>query len=63
MKTKAQIIQELLEKKAISVEDAMVLMMADERTIIYQSVPYYPQYPISPLPYYLSPPFEVTCQN
>lgn len=65
MKTKAQIVQELLEKDAITAEDAVVLLMADERVApVYLT---YPQpYPFWPwhfgTPNYQMPgPFSVGC--
>lgn len=47
MKTKAQIVQELLEKHQITAEDAVVLLMA-EREYIYIPSPYPSP---SPIPY------------
>lgn len=64
MKTKAQIIQSLLEEKKIDVEEAMVLMMNDDR-VVYVTLPVnpvYPQYPISPYPFNpVLPYYQVTC--
>lgn len=58
MKTKAEIVQRLLEEEKIDAEEAVVLLMADHdnRTIFINPVPYvppipaYPVYPIYPLP-------------
>lgn len=58
MKTKAEIIQRLLEAKQIDAEEAMTLMMAENQQVIY--IPYtptYPQYPTSPNPF--SPIFSI----
>lgn len=52
MKTKAQIVQELLDKKAIDAEDATILLMADSPT---PQVFIYPQFPAWPLPYPVYP--------
>lgn len=48
MKTKVQIIQELLESSKITAEDAMVLLMKDPEFIYIPQVPIYPQYPFTP---------------
>lgn len=50
MKTKAEIIQRLLEEKHIDVEEAMTLVMAEKeyiphQPIIYSTFPTYPYYP------------------
>jgi len=52
MKTKAQIVQELLEKDQITAEDAVVLLMgsAKEKEYIYVPQPY-PFIPHNPYPY------------
>jgi hypothetical protein len=48
MKTKCQIVQELLDAKKITAEDAVVLLMSDkEKEIVYVPRPY-PAAPYSP---------------
>ena len=53
MKTKAQIVQELLDKKAITAEDAVILLHQD---VVYVPQwqptfqPLWPNYPTSPNP-------------
>jgi hypothetical protein len=52
MKTKAQIVQELLDEKKITAEDAVVLLMRDAHYIpYYAGRPYnpYPTYPTWPI--------------
>jgi hypothetical protein len=51
-KTKAEIIQRLLEEKHISVEEAMTLIMSEEKNPL--NIPTIPSVP--PSPYY--PPFQ-----
>lgn len=51
MKTKAQIVQELLEEKKITAEDAVILLMGESKVE--------PNYPKQINPYY--PPWIVTC--
>lgn len=53
MKTKSEIVKSLLEEKKIDIDEAMVLLMGNEKEI--QFIPYpqpYPQpfYPSNPLP-------------
>lgn len=50
MKTKAEIVQRLLEAKQIDAEEAVVLLMADTRTIHWG-------YPYNPVPNYPTNPF------
>jgi len=47
MKTKAEIVQRLLEEKSIDAEEAVVLLLQEKET---QFIPYTipPQYPVSP---------------
>lgn len=58
MKTKAQIVQELLEKKLITAEDAVVLLMGDKEYIYIPTFPPQPVYPAWPIQ-----PWVVTCAN
>lgn len=51
-KTRVQIIQELLDKKAITAEEAVTLLTPEKEYV------YVPQYPINPYP--LSPTFPGT---
>lgn len=57
MKTKDKIIQRLLDEDLIDAEEAIILLMADQKQI--QFVPYpqpYPVYPSQPIwPYWSSP--------
>jgi hypothetical protein len=56
MKTKAQIVQELLDKRYITAEDAVVLLSPDKEYIyLPQPEPVYPWNP------YVTNPFTVTC--
>lgn len=50
MKTKAEIVKSLLEEKKIDIDEAMVLLMGDEKTIQYIPYPYNPTpfYPLNP---------------
>lgn len=53
MKTKAEIVQRLIEEKRIDAEEAVILLMGNEKEI--QFIPYpapqpYPIYPLSPYP-------------
>lgn len=57
MKTKAQIVQELLEAKHITAEDAVILLMDNEREYILS----YPVYPAYPAPLYPTQPFITYC--
>lgn len=53
-KTKAEIIQRLLEEKHITVEEAMTLMMSEEKqTPIIPTIPSHPHYPFTPY-YYMT---------
>lgn len=53
MKTKAEIVQKLLEEKKIDAEEAVILLMGnDTQVIISQPYPVYP----SPIPFYPSYP-------
>lgn len=60
MKTKAEIVQALLNEGKITAEDAVILLMSDkqkEYVYIPQPIPYNP-YP----PFYVDPfPYRVTC--
>ena len=49
MKTKAQIVKELLDSKAITAEDAVVLLMNVEKEYIYVPMQAHVQWPSSPL--------------
>lgn len=50
MKTKAEIVQRLLEEKKIDVEEAVTLLMGEEKQITYVPYPYNPVpiYPLNP---------------
>jgi hypothetical protein len=49
MKTKTQIVQELLDEKKITADDAVILLMGEPKYIPYaQPYPVYPYYPIFP---------------
>lgn len=54
MKTKAQIVGELLKDGKINAEDAVVLLQDAEIKYVYINTPYY-------VPTYLQPPYVVTC--
>lgn len=61
MKTKAEIVQRLLDEKKITADDAVVLLMAEEKqSIIYVDRPY-PVYPANPYQPFWQQPFTVTC--
>lgn len=51
MKTKAQIVQRLLEEKKIDAEEAVILLMADKEI---QYIPYYPTPYPQPLPIFVT---------
>lgn len=60
MRSRAEIVQELLDKKLITAEDAVVLLMnSSEKEYVY--VPVYPAAPYNPSPW--QSPFIVTCQE
>lgn len=62
MKTKAEIVQDLLDKGHITAQDAVVLLMGSkEKEYVY--VPTYPTVPYNPYPpFYTDPfPYRVTC--
>lgn len=53
MKTKAGIVQKLLEEKKIDAEEAVILLMGEEKTIQFipyphSPIPFFPQNPIYP---------------
>lgn len=50
MKTKAQIVQELLEKNQITAEEAVTLLMSDYKypQVHYIPYPILPAYPVNP---------------
>lgn len=50
MKTKAEIVQRLLEEKKIDAEEAVTLLMGEEKTVQYIPYPYNPApiYPLNP---------------
>jgi len=52
MKTKAEIVQRLLEEKKIDAEEAVVLLMGEEKQIQYIPYPYNPPYPVNPYPFW-----------
>lgn len=51
MKTKAEIVQELLNEEKITAEDAVVLLMSDKSNKEYIFIPSYPNYPYNPYPF------------
>lgn len=52
MKTKAEIVQSLLNEGKLSAEDAVVLLMKDVQYIYIQTPqPSYPNYPLNPFWY------------
>lgn len=53
MKTKAQIVQRLLDEKKIDAEEAVVLLMSEKEFIPYPQP--YPIYPVSPYRFFPSP--------
>jgi hypothetical protein len=65
MKTKAQIVQELLDSKKINAEEAVTLLMGTEKEYVYLPQPYpvYPSYPVSPLQPLWQSPFTITCRS
>lgn len=68
MKTKAEIVKSLLEEKKIDIDEAMVLLMGEEKTVTYIPYPYNPQpyyplnpyYPVTPI-YYNGQSFPTIC--
>lgn len=54
MKTKAEVVQRLLEEKKIDVEEAVILLMGNEKEThyipypqpVYPQLPYIPVYPV-----------------
>lgn len=50
MKTKAEIVQKLLEEKKIDAEEAVILLMGENKGVQYIPYPVYPQpfYPLNP---------------
>lgn len=56
MKTKAQIVQRLLEEKKIDAEEAVILLMGDKEI---QYIPYYPT-PAYPQPLPIGPIYVVS---
>lgn len=64
MKTKAEIVQKLLEEKKIDAEEAVILLMGEHKDVQY--IPYpqpYPVYPASPAPLYPHSPIWVYDPN
>lgn len=60
MRTKAQIVQELLDEKKIATEDAVVLLMGNEKEYVY----IHPTYPAAPIfPAFPASPYKVTCNS
>lgn len=51
MKTKIEIIQDLLDKRAITAQEAMTLMEKEKEYVYYN----YPSYPIWQVPHYTIP--------
>lgn len=50
MKTKAEIVQRLLEAKQVDAEEAVILLMSDSQVTYIPYNPYpYPYYPINPV--------------
>lgn len=47
MKTKAEIVQRLLEEKKIDAQEAVVLLMGTEKEFVWVSWPQYPAWPIN----------------
>ena len=50
MKTKAQIVQELLDEKKITAEDAVILLVENKKEYIFYS-PVYQTLPANPIPW------------
>ena len=65
MKTKAQIVQQLLEEKKITVEEAMTLLMNDAPPIQYipQPYPVFPPQPWQPWPWQSPQSLFITISN
>lgn len=61
MKTKAQIVQQLLEDKKINAEEAVILLIG-EKEYIYLNQPVWPINPYPYLPNWQSP-FVNVCNN
>jgi hypothetical protein len=55
MKTKAEIVQRLLEEKKIDAEEAVILLMNDGQAV----VTVYPIYPVQPAPVWSSNPWTL----
>lgn len=64
MKTKAEIVQDLLDKRLLSAEDAVVLLTPTEpQYIITQPAPVFQPWPWNQGPIYTNEPFRVTCEQ
>jgi len=64
MKTKAEIVQDLLDKRLLSAEDAVVLLTPTEpQYFITQPAPIFQPWPWNQGPIYQTEPFRVTCEQ
>lgn len=64
MKTKAEIVQDLLDKRLLSAEDAVVLLTPTEpQYIVTQPAPIFQPWPWNQGPIYTNEPFRVTCHQ
>lgn len=61
MKTKAEIVQQLLNEEKITVDDAVVLLMSDKSNKEYIFIPTHPFSPYNPYPY--NPPYYVSSET